>query len=62
MVKGILLSEKFNPYEDYRFKCPNFYWIHITCVKCQCNKCKFFKEITKTKPYPRIECWRKKSD
>ncbi len=54
-----LQTEAFNFYEDYRFQCPNFYWVHVTCINCKCLKCKYFKEVLNTKPYLRIECWRK---
>jgi hypothetical protein len=56
MVEMTVQSEPFNPHEQYRFECPNFYWVHIICIKCQCGNCRLFKQLLNTKPYPRIEC------
>lgn len=58
-MTGTLQSEKFNPYENYRFQCPNFPWVYVICIRCKCEKCKYFKEVLNTNPYPMIECWRK---
>ena len=55
----ILHSASFNPYEKYRFRCPNFYYVYITCIKCKCERCEYFKSLVNTHPFPRIECWRK---